>query len=91
MPVRFPGSCGPASAAYPSPEIVQNKTRVAFLYELIDDVSFHSRGRPRPSKADIEPSFFGNGIGDADGDTLVIDSIGFKEKLSWIDDDAHPA
>ena len=25
-----------------------------------------------------------------DGDTLVIDSVGFKDRLSWIDDDAHP-
>jgi hypothetical protein len=70
-------------------EIVQNKTRVAFLYELMTTFrSIPVDGRDHPK--DIEPSFFGNGIGKWDGDTLVIDSIGFKEKLSWIDDDAHP-
>ena len=70
-------------------EIVQNSSRVAFLYELMTTWrSIPIDGRSHPK--DIEPSFFGNGIGRWDGDTLVIDSIGFKEKLSWIDDDAHP-
>jgi hypothetical protein len=70
-------------------EIVQNSNRVAFLYELMSTFrSVPVDGREHPK--DIEPSFFGNGIGKWDGDTLVIDSVGFKDKLSWIDDDAHP-
>jgi hypothetical protein len=70
-------------------EIVQNSNRVAFLYELMSTFrSIPVDGRDHPK--DIEPSFFGNGIGKWEGDTLVIDSIGFKDKLSWIDDDAHP-
>jgi len=70
-------------------EIVQNSTRVAFLYELMTTFrSIPVDGRDHPK--DIEPSFFGSGVGKWDGDTLVIDSVGFKEKLSWIDDDAHP-
>lgn len=70
-------------------EIVQNSNRIAFLYELMTTFrSIPLDGRPHPK--DIEPSFFGNGIGHWEGDTLVIDSIGFKDKLSWIDDDAHP-
>jgi hypothetical protein len=44
------------------------------------------RGHPQ----DIEPSFWGNSAGKWDGDTLVIDSVGFKDKLTWLDDDAHP-
>ena len=70
-------------------EIIQNSNRVAFLYELMWtflSVPVDGRGHPK----DIEPSFFGNGIGKWEGDTLVIDSVGFKDKLSWIDDDAHP-
>src|SRR5262249_46926972 len=39
---------------------------------------------------DIEPSFFGNGVARWEGDTLVIDSIGFKDTNSWVDDDGHP-
>jgi hypothetical protein len=70
-------------------EIVQNSKRVAFLYELMWTFrSIPVDGREHPS--DIEPSFWGNGIGKWDGDTLVIDSIGFKDKLTWLDDDAHP-
>lgn len=70
-------------------EIVQNSNRVAFLYELMTTFrSIPLDGREHPK--DIEPSFFGNGIGRWEGDTLVIDSVGFKDTLSWIDDDAHP-
>jgi len=70
-------------------EIVQHPTRIAFLYELMTTWrSIPLDGRAHPK--DIEPSFFGNGIGRWEGDTLVIDSIGFKDKLSWLDDDAHP-
>jgi hypothetical protein len=70
-------------------EIVQNSKRVAFLYELMWTFrSIPVDGREHPS--DIEPSFWGNGIGKWEGDTFVIDSVGFKDKLTWLDDDAHP-
>jgi hypothetical protein len=70
-------------------EIVQNSNRVVFLYELMWTFrSIAVDGRQHPK--DIDPSFWGNGIGSWQGDTLVIDSIGFKDTLSWIDDDAHP-
>ena len=70
-------------------EIVQSPNRVAILYELMNTFrSIPIDGRAHPK--DIEPSFFGNAIGKWEGDTLVIDSIGFKDKLSWLDDDAHP-
>jgi hypothetical protein len=70
-------------------EIVQNSTRVVFLYELMTTFrSIPTDRREHPKNA--EPSFFGNGIGRWDGDTLVIDSIGFKDKLSWLDDEGHP-
>ena len=62
-------------------EIVQSPKRVAILYELMNTFrSIPVDGRAHPE--DIEPSFFGNGIGRWDGDTLVIDSIGFKDKLT---------
>ena len=70
-------------------EIVQNSNRVVFLYELMTTWrSIPVDGRDHPK--DVEPSFFGNGVGRWDRDTLVIDSVGFKDKLSWLDDDAHP-
>jgi len=70
-------------------EIVQNSKRVAFLYELMwtfRSIPLDGRGHP----SDIEPSFWGNSTAKWEGDTLVIDSIGFKDKLTWLDDDAHP-
>src|SRR5207245_3790916 len=39
---------------------------------------------------DPDPSFFGEELGRWDGDTLVIDSIGFKEERVWIDENANP-
>ena len=39
---------------------------------------------------DPDPSFFGEEIGRWEGDTLVIDSIGFKEEKVWIDENANP-
>ena len=70
-------------------EIVQNSSRVVFLYELMTTFrSIPLNQHQHPD--DIEPSFFGNGVAWWEGDTLVIDSVGFKDKLSWLDDDAHP-
>jgi hypothetical protein len=70
-------------------EISQSAHRVAFLYELMTAWrSVPIDGSPRAKN--IPDSFFGNGVGHWEGDTLVIDSIGFKDYLSWADDDAHP-
>jgi len=72
-------------------EIVQSPKRMAFLYELMNTFrSIPVDGRKHPAADDIEPSYFGNGIGRWEGDTFVIDSVGFKDKNSWLDDDAHP-
>jgi hypothetical protein len=40
-------------------------------------------GRPHPSSETLRPTFFGHSIGHWDGDTLVIDTVGFNEK-QWI-------
>lgn len=37
-------------------------------------------GRPHPKAEDLRPTFLGHSIGRWDGDTLVIDSVGFNEK-----------
>jgi hypothetical protein len=39
---------------------------------------------------DPDPSFFGEEIGTWQGDTFVIDSIGFKEKKTWADENGNP-
>ncbi len=37
-------------------------------------------GRPHPKPEDLRPTFLGHSTGRWDGDTLVIDSVGFNEK-----------
>jgi hypothetical protein len=72
-------------------EILQNTERIGFLYELMTAWrSMPTDGRPHKALKDIEPSYFGDGVAKWDGDQLVIDSIAFKDYLSWVDDDAHP-
>jgi len=69
-------------------EIFQRPNRVAILYER--DTSWRiiaADGRQHPK--DLEPSFFGNSIGSWDGDTFVVDSIGFKGDKIWADETAH--
>ena len=39
-------------------------------------------GRPHPT--DMEPTYYGHSVGHWEGDTLVIDTIGFNER-AWID------
>ena len=70
-------------------QIVQASTRVAFLYELMWTFrSIPVDGRTLPAAP--EPSFFGTSVGRWDRDVFLIESRGFKEEQSWLDDDAHP-
>src|SRR5215469_17164912 len=43
----------------------------------------HLDGRPHPKPEDLRPTFLGHSIGHWEGDTLVIDTVGFNEK-QWI-------
>jgi hypothetical protein len=70
-------------------EIVQNSTRVAFLFER--DASrrvIRVDGSQHPK--DSDPSFFGDAIGTWEGDTLVVDVVGLKGEKVWADNDGHP-
>ena len=44
-------------------------------------------GRPHPK--DLKPSYYGHSIGHCDGDTLVVDTVGFNERF-WMDRGATP-
>jgi hypothetical protein len=73
---------------------VQNYTRnvPTHLFILFEGNTHSYRqifmdGRAHP--ADPDPTWFGHSIGRWDGDTLVIDSIGFNGK-SWFDRSGHP-
>jgi len=70
-------------------EILQGSRKVAFLY---GDGSYRliPIDAQRKHSEDPDPSFFGEELGHWEGDTLVIDSIGFKDEKIWIDEYAHP-
>jgi hypothetical protein len=70
-------------------EIVQTSKRVAFLYER--DTNWRIipvDGRQHPKEP--EPSFFGDAVGSWDGDTFVVDLVGFKGAKVWTDNVGHP-
>jgi hypothetical protein len=89
----YTGNCLPfglvrsVNSPYPI-QIVQNERDIAFLFE--QNTWFHSvptDGRPHPK--DVEPTWHGNSVGKWDGDTLVIDTIGFNGKTR-LDTLGHP-
>ena len=70
-------------------EFVQSKD---FLVYISDDESpgFHQiylDGRGHP--ADPNPAWYGHSVGRWDGDTLVVDRVGFDPRV-WLDVEAHP-
>ncbi len=64
-------------------EFVQNANRLAILFEqnnMFHVVPTDGRGHPK----DLDATWMGNSIGKWEGDTLVIDTIGFNGR-TWLD------
>ena len=69
------------------------------VFQLPDRVLFVFEGgshfwRPvftdgRPHSKDPNPTYLGESIGHWEGDTLVVDTIGFNDR-TWLDQDGHP-
>jgi hypothetical protein len=78
----------PRIAPYPW-RIVQTPTHVFMLFEG----NIHSfrqifvDGRKHPD--DPDPTWYGHSIGHYDGDTLVVDTVGYNDKF-WFDFAGHP-
>jgi hypothetical protein len=72
--------------SHPQPrKIIQTPGEVLIIYEANDGLrQIFTDGRSLP--ADPEPWWFGYSIGKWDGDTLVVQSIGFRD-MSWIDEE----
>jgi hypothetical protein len=69
-------------------EILVVPGRVLIVHEFghyIRQVWTDGRAHPK----DINPSWMGDSIGKWDGDTLVVDTIGFNDK-TWLDQVGHP-
>ena len=78
----------PRLAPYPW-SIVQGPKHIYIVFEG----NIHSYRQifmdNRKHSADPNPSWYGESIGHYEGDTLVIDTIGFNDR-SWLDQDGHP-
>jgi hypothetical protein len=62
--------------------VMHNRTQLVTLFELPPNYRLvFLDGRPHPP--DVEPTWMGHSIGMWEGDTLVVDSIGFNDK-SWL-------
>jgi hypothetical protein len=77
----------PRIAPYPW-RIVQTPTHVFFLFEG-NIHSFRQIFMDAKHPADPDPTWYGHSIASWDGDTLVIDTIGFNDKF-WFDFRGHP-
>ena len=76
--------------AHPFPrKIIQTPTTMLLLYETHMGVrQIFLDGRSLPTN-DPQPWFFGYSVGRWDGDTLLVETIGFK-KDGWLDVNGHP-
>jgi hypothetical protein len=74
-------------AGYPM-QISQLPDRVIMLFEYDHFYrQIYMDGRAHPK--DIDPTWMGHAIGKWDGDTLVVDTVGFNDK-TWLDRVGHP-
>jgi hypothetical protein len=69
-------------------EVLQTPKRIAFLYLYSTHRYIPVDGRSHDQDAD--PRFFGNPIGNWEGDTLVIDTTAIKDQKIWADENADP-
>ena len=78
----------PRMAPYPW-KIVQQPKLVVLLFEgnihTYRQIFMDGRGHPD----DLDPTWYGHSIGKWEGDTLVVDTIGFNDKF-WFDFAGHP-
>lgn len=80
----------PRMMATPFPfQIFQAPDRVIFLFEGGAHVwrTIYTDGRAHPKYPN--PTYLGDSIGHWEGDTLVVDVVGFNDR-SWLDQDGHP-
>jgi hypothetical protein len=78
----------PRQAPYPW-RMLQTPTHIFFLFEgnIHSYRQIYMDGRQHP--ADPDPTWYGHSVGRWEGDTLVVDSVGFND-LFWFDFAGHP-
>ena len=69
-------------------QIVQTPKEIFMIFEYDHTVrQIFMDGRQHPE--DVTPTYMGHSIGHWEGNTLVVDTVGFNDK-SWLDRDGHP-
>jgi hypothetical protein len=63
-------------------EIVQTPTRVVIIHEGVQALREIYLDRDHPT--DLDPTFSGDSVGKWQGDTLVLDTVGFNDR-TWLD------
>ena len=80
----------PRMYATPFPfQIFQLPDRVMFIFEGGDHMWRMVFTDGRPHSPDPNLTYLGESVGHWEGDTLVVDTIGFNEN-TWLDQDGHP-
>jgi hypothetical protein len=82
---------GPRAFATPYPaEIIQDSDRIIIIFEGGGHVwrQIFMDGRPHPTGNELNPTYFGHSVGHWEGDTLVVDTVGYNEK-TWLDFGGH--
>ena len=87
-----PGSPRMMATPYPM-EIIQlpDQERIIMIFEGATHIwrEIYMDGRAHPEIATLNPTFQGHAVGRWEGDTLVVDVVGFNEN-TWIDYYGHP-
>jgi hypothetical protein len=91
MPMGVPRQAGGYPWRWVQSPAYGKATHLFMLYEA----NIHSYrqifmdGRKHPPEEDRDPTWFGHSIGWWEGDTLVIDTVGFNDRF-WFDSRGHP-
>ncbi len=78
----------PRATPYPW-RMVVTPTHVFFLREMYDYRQVFMDGRKHPPADEVNPTWNGHSVGRWEGDTLVIDSVGYNDK-TWFDNKGWP-
>jgi hypothetical protein len=76
---------------HPQPrKIIQTPGEIVILYEAQAGIrQIFTDGRPLPKREDIEPWWYAYSVGHWEGDTLVVETIGFRDDV-WLDVEGSP-
>jgi hypothetical protein len=85
---------GPRMMATPYPaEIIQlpEQKRIVMIFEGATHIwrEIFMDGRPHPTGDALNPTYLGHSVGHWEGDTLIVDVVGFNE-ATWLDYFGHP-